>query len=135
MSEHFPYEELTWQEVEALPRDCPLVIPLGEGYPVERLSSALGDPPQFGLLPIIPYGWRGSGYHINSVYRALTILSDYSIIFPSLRNRWVLDKRFSFEIASLLSTFLSVPPQPRFALPGQNAAIPADRNVKSQRAN
>jgi len=64
MSEHFPYEELTWQEVEALPRDCPLVIPLGEGYPVERLSSALGDPPQFGLLPIIPYGWRGSGLSI-----------------------------------------------------------------------
>ncbi len=57
----FVYEELTWPEVDELPRDTPLVIPLGRGYDKGRLSSALGYPPQVGVLPAIPFGWRGSG--------------------------------------------------------------------------
>jgi creatinine amidohydrolase len=61
MTEFFPYEELTWPEVAALPRDLPLVIPLGDGYPLDRLSSALGEPALASLLPAIPFGWHGSG--------------------------------------------------------------------------
>lgn len=57
----FPYETLTWTEVAALPRDTPLIIPLGDGYPRERLAEALGNPARAGLLPPLPYGWRGSG--------------------------------------------------------------------------
>lgn len=55
------YADLTWPEVAALPRQTPLLIPLGEGYPLDELADALSDPPQIGLLPPIPYGWEGSG--------------------------------------------------------------------------
>ncbi len=57
MTEFFAYENLTWPEVAALPRHTPLVLPLGTGFPLERLASALGNPPQCGLLPPLPYGW------------------------------------------------------------------------------
>ncbi len=57
MTEFFAYHELTWPEVAALPRDTPLVIPLGAGYPLDLLSGALGEPPRAALLPPIPFGW------------------------------------------------------------------------------
>src|SRR5690606_29429478 len=51
-----------WPEVAALPRHTPLVIPLGAGYAlVEKLAEALGHPARIGLLPPLPFGWRGSG--------------------------------------------------------------------------
>lgn len=65
MTEFFPYDCLTFPEIEALPRLTPLVIPLGQGpgqdYSLERLASALGEPDRAGLLPSVPYGWAGSG--------------------------------------------------------------------------
>src|SRR4030067_406135 len=61
MTKYFYYAYLPWPEVAALPRNTPLVIPLGENYPLEKLSESLGDPPRVGLLPPIPYGWEGSG--------------------------------------------------------------------------
>jgi creatinine amidohydrolase/Fe(II)-dependent formamide hydrolase-like protein len=61
MTSFFEYETLTFPEIEALPRFTPLVIPLGTGYSLERLASALGEPQQAGLLPPVPYGWAGSG--------------------------------------------------------------------------
>jgi creatinine amidohydrolase len=64
MTEFFAYDELTWPEVDALPRDTPLVVPLGQGYALERLASALGKPERAGLLPPIPFGWRGSGLSV-----------------------------------------------------------------------
>jgi creatinine amidohydrolase len=64
MSDFFAYDELTWPEVDDLPRDTPLIIPLGEGYPMDRLASALGQPPRAGLLPPVPYGWANSGLHV-----------------------------------------------------------------------
>ncbi|MFO7684186.1 MAG: creatininase family protein, partial [Chloroflexota bacterium] len=48
-------------DVAALPPDTPLLIPLGDGYDLARLASALGSPPRAGLLPPLPFGWRGSG--------------------------------------------------------------------------
>ncbi|MBN2549626.1 MAG: creatininase family protein [Anaerolineales bacterium] len=65
MTHFFHFERLTWPEVDALPRDCPLVIPFGQGYSMEQLASALGQPPQAGLLPPIPYGWMGSGLRVD----------------------------------------------------------------------
>lgn len=60
MTEFFLYENLTWPEVADLPRDTPLLIPLGEGYPLEILAGALGNPPGAGLLPALPFGWGSS---------------------------------------------------------------------------
>lgn len=61
MSNFFPFDELTWPEVAALRRDTPLVIPIGEDCDTAKLAEALGDPPDVGLLPAIPYGFPGSG--------------------------------------------------------------------------
>ncbi|MFQ5407297.1 MAG: creatininase family protein [Anaerolineales bacterium] len=64
MTEFLIYENLTWPEVAALPRDTPLVIPLGNGYAETRLAEMLDNPDRIGRLPPIPYGWRGSGLHV-----------------------------------------------------------------------
>lgn len=64
MTEFFAYERLTWPQVADLPRHVPLVIPLGGGYPLDRLASAFEDPPRIGLLPSLPFGWPGSGLHV-----------------------------------------------------------------------
>jgi creatinine amidohydrolase len=61
MIEYFDYGRLTWPEVAALPRDIPLIVPLGEGYDLDQLADALGRPPSAGLLPAVPFGWWGSG--------------------------------------------------------------------------
>jgi creatinine amidohydrolase len=42
-----------------------LILPLGQGYSLERLASALGNPPQVGILPPVPFGWRGSGLLVS----------------------------------------------------------------------
>ncbi|RLT44929.1 MAG: creatininase family protein [Chloroflexi bacterium] len=60
MTSFFAYDELTWPEVARLPRDTPLVIPLGTGFDQQQLSAALGAPDRAGLLPALPFGWHGS---------------------------------------------------------------------------
>ena len=64
MSEFFNYDDLTWPEVADLPRDVPLVLPLGFGYPLPLLAEGLGHPARIGLLPAFPFGWRGSGLEV-----------------------------------------------------------------------
>jgi creatinine amidohydrolase len=64
MALFFNYDELTWDSVAGLPRDVPLVIPLGSGYNPDLLADQLSRPPQIGLLPSFPFGWRGSGLEI-----------------------------------------------------------------------
>ncbi|MBN1218887.1 MAG: creatininase family protein [Anaerolineae bacterium] len=61
MTDFFAYDTLTWPDIAALSRDVPLVIPLGQGYDQVQVASALSNPPRVGLLPVIPFGWRGSG--------------------------------------------------------------------------
>ncbi|MEW6092715.1 MAG: creatininase family protein [Chloroflexota bacterium] len=60
----FRFDELTWPEVAALPRDLPLVLPLGDGYDLAQLSVLLGTG-EIGLLPAIPFGWSGSGLEVR----------------------------------------------------------------------
>ena len=62
----FKYDELTWDAVASLPRDVPLVLPLGSGYDLNLLASQLSNPPplRVGLLPPFPYGWRSSGLEV-----------------------------------------------------------------------
>jgi creatinine amidohydrolase len=64
MTEYFSYELLTWPEVADMPRDTPLVLPLGSGYDLKQLSDSLSNPARIGLLPPFPFGWRGSGLNI-----------------------------------------------------------------------
>ena len=70
MTTFFAYADLTWQEVDAIPRHTPLVIPLGNGYPLDRLAHAVGTRAlghldqgggtPIGMLPPVPYGWADS---------------------------------------------------------------------------
>lgn len=64
MTKFFKYEEMTWDAVAELPRDTPLVLPLGSGYDLKRLASQLSNPHQIGLLPPFPFGWRNSGLEV-----------------------------------------------------------------------
>lgn len=65
MTEFHFYDELTWPEVQALPRNMPFVLPLGAGYTMERLADSFGNPPDIYLLPAFPYGWQGCGLAIS----------------------------------------------------------------------
>ncbi len=60
----FLFEELTWPEVAALPRDIPLMLPLGKIKDETAFFNAFGSPKGIGLLPFIPFGWTGSGLDI-----------------------------------------------------------------------
>lgn len=60
-SKFFNFDDLSWDLVADLPRDIPLIIPLGSGYDFSQLGDQLGNPERVGILPAIPFGWRGSG--------------------------------------------------------------------------
>jgi creatinine amidohydrolase len=64
VTQTFNFDELTWDVVAELPRDTPLVLPLGFGYNRELLADQLGHPQKIGLLPPFPFGWRGSGLEL-----------------------------------------------------------------------
>jgi len=72
MTEYFHYDDMTWDAVAELPRDTPLVLPLGSGYDTSTplsaslnlLTDQLSRPPRIGLLPPFPFGWRGSGLEV-----------------------------------------------------------------------
>jgi creatinine amidohydrolase len=82
MSCFFHFAELTWPEVHSLPRNTPLIIPLGNGYPLERLADAMGNSPRIGLLPSIPFGWLGSGLVIPSAQLSALLIN----LLDSLRD-------------------------------------------------
>jgi creatinine amidohydrolase len=63
-SKFFNYDEMTWDAVTELPRDTPLVLPLGSNYDMEFLASQLGTPEKAGILPAFPFGWNGSGLEV-----------------------------------------------------------------------
>ncbi len=61
----FPFEELTWPEVAALPRDVHLVLPLGNLVEKSSLADLLKTTSAIGILPAIPFGWPGSGVEVH----------------------------------------------------------------------
>jgi len=61
MTEFFLFDELTFPEVAALPRETPLILPLGSGYDQDTLAASLGNPERIGVFPAPPFGWMGSG--------------------------------------------------------------------------
>ena len=66
MSETFAFEELTWPDVEALPRQTPLALPVGSKQVQERLANYFDRSERVGLLPAIPYGWAGSSLEVQN---------------------------------------------------------------------
>ena len=60
MTLFFRFDELTYPQVAALPRETPLILPLGEGFDEAALAQALGGPEVIGWLPALPFGWAGS---------------------------------------------------------------------------
>ncbi len=60
----FNYDDLSWDEVAELPRNTPLILPLGLGYDLDLLAEQVGNPPSIGMLPAFPFGWRGSGLEV-----------------------------------------------------------------------
>jgi creatinine amidohydrolase len=88
MTEFFLFENLTWPEVAGLPRDIPILLPLGTGYPLKGgypealVAESLSHPPRIAMLPPFPFGWRGSGLEVPE-----PVLSAYiSNLLNSLRD-------------------------------------------------
>ena len=52
----FPFEELTFPDVAALPRDLPLILPLGSDYDQSELAAILGNPLQAAEAMIVAAG-------------------------------------------------------------------------------
>jgi len=53
------FDELSWPEVAALPRDLPLVLPLGNQFDQTAIGGEL-EGREWALLPALPYGWADS---------------------------------------------------------------------------
>ncbi|OGO13391.1 MAG: hypothetical protein A2Y53_02540 [Chloroflexi bacterium RBG_16_47_49] len=82
MTKYHAYDELTWPEVSSLARQVPMVLPLGTGYPMERVADALSNPSDIYLLPAFPFGWLGSGLPVSE-----NLLKSYlTNIISSLRD-------------------------------------------------
>ena len=60
MTQFLAYDDLSWPEVAELPRNLPLILPLGDGYPQNWVMDHIGYPEKAAFLPAIPFGWPGS---------------------------------------------------------------------------
>jgi creatinine amidohydrolase len=72
MADFFRFDDLTWPQVADLPRDVPILLPLGSGYPQPDIEKSLASPTRIGLLPPFLFGWPGSGLEVP-----LPVLSAY----------------------------------------------------------
>ncbi len=66
MSEYLHLDEITWPEVAALPRETPLLLPLGSLAESGTIHEILQTDGPAYLLPTIPFGWRGSGLEVEA---------------------------------------------------------------------
>ena len=53
MTEFFHYDDLTWPEVADLPRDVPLVLPLGSSFDPEKVAAQLSHPQRLGISAVL----------------------------------------------------------------------------------
>jgi creatinine amidohydrolase len=87
----FRFEELTWPEIAALPRDLPLVLPLGNISDLELLFPLIQSSHSIGCLPSIPFGWSGSGLAVPpDVFKALLRSLVYNLLEDGFTNIHVL---------------------------------------------
>ena len=120
-TEIFLFDLLTWPEVSELPRDTPLVIPLGTGYDLDQLAEPLGRPSRTGLLPAVPFGWRGSGLVVPEDLLARYVAN----LLDSLRDDGFA-RVFALTPKGLFQPNDSVFPAARITLPAQNAPVAID---------
>jgi hypothetical protein len=65
------YKDLTFPEVDALPRDIPVVIPLGEMADadlikrVQRQPRSASEPDRVCVFPSVPFGFGGSAFAVD----------------------------------------------------------------------
>jgi len=71
------YDDLTWPEVAALPRNIPLILPLGEGFFPEQVAAAI-NVETLCLLPPLPYGWQGSIVAVSEAMLRRVIIGIFS---------------------------------------------------------
>lgn len=76
------FAESTWDQTARIPRDAPLVLPLGTGYDLDRLAEQLGRPTTTWLLPGFPFGWQGSALPVPNPVLAAYLTN----IIQSLRD-------------------------------------------------
>lgn len=133
MTDFFTFADLTWPDVAALPRHTPLVIPLGEGYDRARLADALSNPPRVGMLPPIPFGWRGSGLAVPEAVLARLLAN----LVASVRDdgfsavHVLAPPDLGMDLSTSLGTRLLVQPHPSFkqTTPPRPPAAARDRVV------
>ena len=74
MTQIITYEDLTFPEVEALPRDMPVLIPLGAANEydwdkvadrVQHTTRSVSVTDRVCVFPAIPYGFRGSSLEVD----------------------------------------------------------------------
>jgi creatinine amidohydrolase len=71
MTDIIRYENLTFPEVDALPRDIPIVIPLGEMMEadlikrVQRQTRSTSVPDRVCVFPSVPFGFAGSALAVD----------------------------------------------------------------------
>ena len=71
MTDIIHYENLTFPEVDALPRDIPIVIPLGEITDadlikrVQRQTRLISKPDRICVFPSVPFGFEGSEFAVD----------------------------------------------------------------------
>jgi creatinine amidohydrolase len=68
MPDFFYFEELTWPEVAALPRETPLLLPLGSIAEPGSIPALAETIQPVGILPAIPFGWLGSGLEVQAQF-------------------------------------------------------------------
>jgi creatinine amidohydrolase len=120
VTEIFAFDELTWPEVDRLPRRVPLVLPLGAAIPTDALVRSLGSPPRLGALPALPFGWRGSDLELPDRLLAAVVAG----LVASLNED-------GFD-----HVFVAAPPDvggdwgiPRVELPEERSPVPVGRAV------
>jgi len=71
MTDILRYESLTFPEVDALPRDIPIAIPLGEMTDadlikrIQRHSHSISAPDRVCVFPSVPFGFEGSALAVD----------------------------------------------------------------------
>ena len=88
---NYHLDALTWPEIAALPRDVPLVLPLGNLPDPEPLPAILQTSQAVGLLPVIPFGWTGSGLEVPAgIFHALVRNLVFNLLEDGFTNVHVL---------------------------------------------
>lgn len=65
MDDIYSFDELTWREVEALPRHALLALPLGRAHDLFSIRQVIHAHERSGILPALPFGWAGSALQVN----------------------------------------------------------------------